>query len=84
MRGRLAQLGLVVGAVAALASASPASAATCVGTQQTAGVCVSVTKTTLYSDCVYLGSPPCIPVSVPGYDVDCGGWIGPNTIFYCT
>ncbi|HEX2195615.1 MAG TPA: hypothetical protein VHJ76_01710, partial [Actinomycetota bacterium] len=60
---RLSKLGLIVGAAFVLAFASPAAATPiCAGTQQTTGACVEVTKTTLYSDCVYVGPPPCIPV----------------------
>lgn len=82
---RLSKLGLVLGAASAVAFASPAAATTvCAGTQNTAGVCVDVTKSTLYQDCVYVGPPPCIPVSVPGVAVGCWGWIGPNTYFVCT
>lgn len=83
MSKRLAKLALLAGVVASIGSASPASAA-CVGTQQTAGICASLTKTTVYSDCVYLGDPPCIPVNVPGYDVDCWGWIGDDGVIMCS
>lgn len=53
---------------AALLGAAPASAA-CVGTQNIGVVCSTVNvRGTLYEDCVYVGSPPCTPVSVPGPD----------------
>jgi nitrate reductase cytochrome c-type subunit len=80
---KLARLALLGGVVASVGLATPAHAATCVGTQQTAGICVWLEKTTVYEDCVYVGQPPCIPVTVPGYDLECGGWIGDNTWFQC-
>ena len=83
-------------AAAALSTGSAADAATCVGTAQTAVVCVTVNYGALpkvdpngnnYSDCVYVGAPPCRPVSVdypsvtPGsgqlITYSCGG------ILYC-
>jgi hypothetical protein len=42
--------------------AAPASADTCVGSQNTAVACAS--NRDVYSDCVYLGSPPCTRVTV--------------------
>ena len=91
MRSRI----LAAAALAATAlslGAGAASAATCVGTAQTAVVCAQVNKGFLprvdldgnnYSDCVYLGAPPCTPVSVdypsvtPGsgdpVTITCGG-----------
>ena len=84
MGGRLTKVAALVGAAASIAIAGPASAApVCVGTQQTVGICASATKETVYEDCVYLGPPPCIPVSVTGYDVDCGGWVF-DSWFICT
>lgn len=76
MKKRLRKLALVLGAVSAIGFASPAAASwTCVGTQGTVGLCVKVEESTLYEDCVYLGSTTCTPVVVPGVDPDCGGWV---------
>lgn len=83
MKNRLVRLALVAGVVAAIGSASPASAAACVGTQNTAGICVGLTREGVYSDCVYVGPPPCIPVYVYGYGVDCWGWIGDDGVIMC-
>ena len=61
---------------ATVALAPPAAAADqwiCAGTQQLGYVCVDPTGGTLYEDCVYVGPPPCIPVSVPGPIFGCGG-----------
>ena len=52
--------GLALGAV--LAGNGTANA--CYGTQNTATACTA--DATVYSDCVYLGSGPCKPVSVDG------------------
>lgn len=85
MGGKLAKLGLAVGAVASIGTASPAAAEPiCVGTREIAGVCVDVDPTggTLYEDCVYLASSSCTPVHVPGPTiVDCHGWIGDRIAF---
>jgi hypothetical protein len=59
----LAVATFVAGAVAA--GAAPASAATCVGTSRTVVACVAP-PVPVYSDCVYLGSPPCTQVTVTG------------------
>ena len=56
--------------------ASPAAAAeveVCAGTQGQQYVCVDPTGGTPITDCVYLGPPPCIPVSVPTPSIRCGG-----------
>lgn len=71
--------GLVMAATVALAP--PASAAdgwTCVGTERLGFVCVDPTGGTLYEDCVYVGAPPCIPVTVPGPIYGCGGALACN------
>jgi hypothetical protein len=84
MGGRLSKVAALVGVAASIGIAGPASAApVCVGTQQTVGICASVNRETVYEDCVYVGPPPCIPVSVTGYDVDCGGWVF-DSMFICT
>jgi hypothetical protein len=84
MGKKLRRLVVIGSIVASLGLAAPASATTvCAGTQQTAGVCVDVTKGTFYEDCVYVGSPPCIPVSVPGVVVQCWGWIRDDGVFWC-
>ncbi len=76
----------------ALADAASATVA-CVGTQATIAVCGSVTPTSpgvigstvVFNDCIYLGFPPCTPVTVtsptyttPGEQITygCGGDIG--------
>jgi hypothetical protein len=83
-------------ATAAFSAGNAAQAAPCVGTQQTFIFCVYVDTGALpgvnptgssYNDCVYVGAPPCKPVSVPiptttpgnGGDVvhiGCGGKYG--------
>ena len=82
---KLARLAAVTGVVASIGMAGPAQAANpiCVGTQNTAGMCFWVTSGPGYSDCVYLGPPPCIPVHVPGVVVDCWGWIGDDAQIVC-
>ena len=86
MGGKLKKLAMIVGAVASIGLAGPAGATTpvCVGTAQTAGVCAEVSRGGYtYQDCVYVGPPPCIPVNVPGVDVECGGWVGDNWWLEC-
>lgn len=88
MRKLAVKLGIALAAVASISIAAPASAAAaplCVGTAQTAGVCVWVDPSgqTLFADCVYTGGPQCTYVYVNGPDWDCYGWIGPNTAFVC-
>lgn len=62
-----------------LAVMAPAHA-TCVGTQNTAGVCVE--NRTIYSDCVYVVSDTCVPVNVTGPRVvHC--WLGDPSIIAC-
>jgi hypothetical protein len=74
---RRAAILLGAGLLLTAASAVPASAApVCAGTQNTVVLCVDPTAGTLYSDCVYVGPPPCIPVTVPGPTIQCGGNIG--------
>lgn len=73
---------IVLLAVAALAGAlfvaAPASA-DCYGTQNVGVVCSTVNLGgTLYEDCVYLGSGPCTPVSVPGGPQGCITGGGPT------
>jgi hypothetical protein len=87
-------------AVGAAALAAPAHAAinpVCAGTAATVVVCVTYNTGALpsvnptgssYNDCIYLGTPPCTPVSVPiptvtpgsgtPVVVSCGGRIGQN------
>lgn len=87
-------------AVAAFGTATPANAVVCAGTQSTFIFCVDVNTGGLPSvdptggepieDCVYLGPPPCKPVSVPRPSVTpgsgnivylgCGGDIGAYTL----
>ncbi|MDQ4124724.1 MAG: hypothetical protein M3134_03870 [Actinomycetota bacterium] len=56
-------------------AASPAQAQTtvCAGTSNTVFVCTNPTGGTVITDCVYLGPPPCMPVTVPGPTLSCGG-----------
>lgn len=75
MRALTRSLALVLTTGAALAATGgTAGAATCVGTANTAVVCEQTNKGFLprvdpngssYDDCIYLGGPPCTPVSVP-------------------
>ena len=66
-------------AVAPVASANPL----CVGTQSTVVQCVDPTGGQPIEDCIYVGPPPCIPVSVPTPYVYCtGGNIGED-LFVC-
>lgn len=60
-------------AVATLAAPAAAQVPVCAGTTSTAYVCIEPTGQTLITDCVYVGPPPCTPVSVPGPTVTCGG-----------
>ena len=84
MGRKFSRLVLLGGVVASLGVAAPASAnPVCVGTQSTVGICVEVTPSTLISDCVYAGPPPCTQVDVPGVSIDCWGWIGQGTEIYC-
>lgn len=68
---------VTIAAVAAMLGVSPAAhaAPVCVGTTGTAYVCVDPTGGTLYSDCIFVGPPPCMPVTVPGPSLTCGGQI---------
>jgi hypothetical protein len=74
MRALLRPLTLAVAVGAALATAGSANAVTCAGSEKTAIVCVQVNKGAVprvnptgssYDDCIYVGAPPCTPVSVP-------------------
>lgn len=59
-------LTLGTGLVLAASLAGPAAAQTlCAGTENTAVVCVNPTGGTPIDDCIYLGTPPCTPVSIP-------------------
>lgn len=67
-------LTLCAGLLLAASIASPAAAqALCAGTANTAVVCVDPTGGTPIVDCIYVGPPPCVPVSVPTPSVGCGG-----------
>ena len=78
MRRRATLIGAGLMVAGSLFFAAPASASipVCVGTAATVVVCVDPTGGTLYEDCIYAGPPPCIPVSVPGPTIQCGGNIG--------
>lgn len=72
MRRKFLSIG--AGLILAASLAGPAAASSlCAGTQALVFVCVDPTGRTYYSDCVYVGPPPCVPVSVPGPTVTCGG-----------
>ena len=75
--GLMRRITIFIAAIAATLGMATAAHAnpTCVGTTGTAYVCVDPIGGTLYSDCVYVGQPPCIPVTVPGPIVTCGGRI---------
>ncbi len=66
--------GLMLAATVAFApTASAADGWICAGSQTAGYVCVDPTGGTLYSDCVYLGPPPCTWVTIPGPIYGCGG-----------
>lgn len=67
---------VVLGLVAASLGLAPSALAACAGTERTVVVCVNPTGQILYSDCVVVVAPPCIPVDVPGPTIQCGGDIG--------
>ena len=71
---------VVLAVVAGSLGIAPAASAACVGTAATVVVCVNPTGGTLYTDCVYVVNPPCIPVTVPGPTLACGGAIGERLI----
>jgi hypothetical protein len=76
----LSVAGLIAGATLAVTPAASA-APLCVGTQSTFVQCVDPTGGRPIQDCIYVGPPPCIPVSVPTPYVYClGGDIGSQTI----
>lgn len=83
MRRKATLFGAGVMAAGSLFVAAPAQAAVpvCAGTQRTIILCVDPVGRTLYEDCIYTGSPPCTPVSVPGPTIQCGGDIG---MYICT
>lgn len=74
--------GLAAVVPAGAASAAPPSTWFCAGTASTAVFCVDPIGGVLYTDCVYLGSGPCTPVSVPGPLLACGGPLI-DPILYC-
>ena len=79
MRKRAVLLGAGLMMAGSMFLASPASAQTtvCAGTAGTAYVCTDPTGGTVASDCVYVVLPPCIPVTVPGPTLSCGGALIP-------
>ena len=67
-------LAVCVVAGATLGVGTPASAAErCAGTQKTVYVCVDPTGGIPIEDCIYLGTEPCTPISVPTPSASCGG-----------
>lgn len=74
MRRRATLFGAGLMVAGMLALAPPASAQTiCAGTQRTVFVCTDPLGGTVITDCVFVGPPPCIPVTVPGPTLSCGG-----------
>ena len=72
MRRKALTLG--AGLLLAATLAPPATAQTlCAGTANTAVVCVNPTGGAPIEDCIYIGTPPCTPVSVPTPSFGCGG-----------
>lgn len=72
MRRKALTLGASLVLTASLAA--PAVAQTvCAGTANTAVVCANPTGGAPIEDCIYVGPPPCTPVSVPTPTVSCGG-----------
>ena len=63
-----------------LFTAAPAMAQTtvCAGTTGTFVVCTDPIGGTVTSDCVYLGPPPCMWVTIPGPTLSCGGPLIPT------
>lgn len=77
---------LLAAALAAAAVSMPTAASAapvCAGTTGTEYVCVDPLGRTLYSDCVYVGSPPCTPVNVPGPAVSCDGVLDCRVFSVC-
>ena len=74
MRRRTILFGASLLIAGSMAVVPPASAQTiCAGTQSTIFVCTDPLGGTVITDCVYLGPPPCTPVTVPGPTLYCGG-----------
>lgn len=74
--------GLLVGAsMAVMPSASAQAIPLCAGTVNTIVVCVDPTGGTPIGDCVYLGPPPCMNVSIPTPSIECSGRLGPACNF---
>ena len=75
MRRKVLVLGS--GMMLATGMATPAAAAPlCAGTENTVVFCVDPTGGAPIVDCIYVGPPPCIPVSIPTPSFGCGGDIG--------
>lgn len=72
-RATLFGAGLLVAASMVLAGPASAQTTVCAGTAGTVFVCTDPTGGTVISDCVYVGPPPCVPVTVPGPTLACGG-----------
>ena len=72
----LAGAGLMLAASVALAGPAAAQVPVCAGTAGTVVLCIDPTGTTLVDDCVYVGPPPCMNVTVPGPTISCGGRYG--------
>lgn len=80
MRKRATLFGAGLMMAGSILTAAPAMAQTtvCVGTTSTVYVCSDPTGGTVASDCVYVGPPPCMPVTVPGPTLGCGGALIPT------
>ena len=73
--------GLLVAASMAVMPSASAQIPLCAGTANTIVVCVDPTGGTPITDCVYLGPPPCMYVSIPTPSITCGGRLGPACNF---
>lgn len=72
---------LLVGASMAAMPSASAQVPVCAGTDNTIVLCVDPTGGTPIGDCVYVGPPPCMPVSIPTPSITCGGRLGPACNF---
>lgn len=79
MRKRATLFGAGLMLAGSVMAAAPAQAQTtvCAGTASTVFVCTDPTGGTAYTDCVYVGPPPCTTVTVPGPTLSCGGALIP-------
>lgn len=76
-RALLFGAGLMVAGNMLVAAPAMAQTTVCAGTSSTVYVCSNPTGGTVLTDCVYVGPPPCMPVTVPGPTLSCGGALIP-------